>query len=318
VTTIRGRTPRTNLGVNCQGADVSIVQPKTALITGCSSGIGRATAREFLEEDWVVYATARNPADVETLGERERCHIATLDVTDGGDVTRVVDRIVDEQGRIDCLVNNAGYGQMGPVEDVPTERVHRQFDVNVYGPHRLIRAVLPHMREQEDGTVINVSSVAGRVAFPGGGIYSGSKFALEAMSDSLRAEVEEYGVDVVLIEPGPVDTGFQERAVDSIADGSESGRRASADGSGGPEGVDRSDAYGDLYSMLEDRQAIGGSGPGTVKPERVAAEIVNAASATRPAARYPVGPVARVGVLARFVPDSIRDAVYRLVRKVAG
>jgi len=288
------------------------VQPKTALITGCSSGIGRATAREFLEEDWVVYATARNPADVQTLGERERCHIATLDVTDGSDVERVVDRIVDEQGRIDCLVNNAGYGQMGPVEDVPTEVVHRQFDVNVYGPHRLIRAVLPHMREQGDGTVVNVSSVAGRVSFPGGGVYSGSKFAIEAMSDSLRAEVEEYGVDVVLIEPGPVDTGFQERAMDSIADGGD------AQATSGPEGVERTDAYESIYSLLEDRQAIGGTGPGTVSPERVAAEIVNAASATQPAARYPVGPVARVGVLARFVPDSLRDAAYRLVRKFAG
>ena len=288
------------------------MQPKTALITGCSSGIGRATAREFLEEDWVVYATARNPADVQTLGERERCHIATLDVTDGSDVERVVDRIVDEQGRIDCLVNNAGYGQMGPVEDVPTEVVHRQFDVNVYGPHRLIRAVLPHMREQGDGTVVNVSSVAGRVSFPGGGVYSGSKFAIEAMSDSLRAEVEEYGVDVVLIEPGPVDTGFQERAMDSIADGGD------AQATSGPEGVERTDAYESIYSLLEDRQAIGGTGPGTVSPERVAAEIVNAASATQPAARYPVGPVARVGVLARFVPDSLRDAAYRLVRKFAG
>jgi len=288
------------------------VQPKTALITGCSSGIGRATAREFLEEDWVVYATARNPADVQTLGERERCHIATLDVTDGSDVERVVDRIVDEQGRIDCLVNNAGYGQMGPVEDVPTEVVHRQFDVNVYGPHRLIRAVLPHMRAQEDGTIVNVSSVAGRVSFPGGGVYSGSKFAIEAMSDSLRAEVEEYGVDVVLIEPGPVDTGFQERAMDSIADGGD------AQATSGPEGVERTDAYESIYSLLEDRQAIGGTGPGTVSPERVAAEIVNAASATQPAARYPVGPVARVGVLARFVPDSLRDAAYRLVRKFAG
>jgi len=285
------------------------VQPKTVLITGCSSGIGRATALEFLDEDWIVYATARNPADVQTLGERERCEIATLDVTDQGDVERVVDRIVDEQGRIDCLVNNAGYGQMGPVEDVPTDRVHRQFDVNVYGPHRLIRAVLPHMRDQEDGTIVNLSSVAGRVSFPGGGVYSGSKFALEAMSDALRAEVDEYDVDVVLVEPGPVDTGFQERAMDSI-DGDADDEPAA------PEGVDRSDAYGDLYSLLEDREALGGSGPGTVPPERVAAEIVNAASATRPAARYPVGPVARVGVLGRFLPDSLRDAAYGLVRKL--
>ena len=146
------------------------MQPKTVLITGCSSGIGRATAEAFLDEGWEVYATARNPADVETLGDRG-CTVATLNVTEDDDVVRVVDRIVDEQGRIDCLVNNAGYAQFGSLEDVPTDAVHRQFDVNVYGPHRLTRAVLPHMRRRREGTIVNVSSAAGRVAFPGGGAY---------------------------------------------------------------------------------------------------------------------------------------------------
>ena len=278
------------------------MQPKTALITGCSSGIGRATAREFLEEDWVVYATARNPADVQTLGERERCHIATLDVTDGSDVERVVDRIVDEQGRIDCLVNNAGYGQMGPVEDVPTEVVHRQFDVNVYGPHRLIRAVLPHMREQGDGTVVNVSSVAGRVSFPGGGVYSGSKFAIEAMSDALRGEVAGSGIDVVLVEPGPVDTQFWDRARADEAV---------------PE-TDRTPAYESLYRAFEDAGAVGSTGPIAIPPGDVADTILNAASCTDPAPRYPVGTFARLALLGRFLPDRWRDAIYRFVVKLAG
>ncbi|OYR76198.1 short-chain dehydrogenase/reductase, partial [Halorubrum sp. E3] len=173
---------------------------KTALITGCSSGIGRAAAHAFLDEGWTVYATARNPADVEALGEAG-CELATLDVTDQGDVDRVVERILDEEGAIDALINNAGYGQFGPVEDVTTERVHDQFDVNVYGPHRLIRAVLPAMRRERDGTIVNVSSVAGRVSMPGGGVYSGSKFAIEAMSDALRNEVADHGIDVVVVEP---------------------------------------------------------------------------------------------------------------------
>ncbi len=287
-----------------QRRDVPRVQPKTVLVTGCSSGIGRATALAFLEEDWTVYATARNPADIQTLGDREGCSIAKLDVTEQDDVDRVVDRVMDEVGRIDCLVNNAGYAQFGAIEDVPTEQVHRQFDVNVYGPHRLVRAVLPHMREQEDGTIINLSSVAGRLSFPGGGVYSGSKFALEAMTDALRGEVTEYGIDAVLIEPGPVETQFTERAQQEV------------EGDEEVPGVERSGAYESFYDVFEDTQAVGGGGPGAIPPERVAEDIVNAASSTKPEARYPTGTLASVLVLARFLPDSVRDSLYGLAQKL--
>lgn len=273
------------------------VQPKTVLITGSSSGIGRATAEAFLDEGWEVYATARNPADVETLGDRG-CSIATLDVTEDDDVGRVVDRIIDEQGRIDCLVNNAGYAQFGPIEDVPVDAVARQFDVNVYGPHRLTRAVLPHMRRRREGTIVNVSSVAGRLSFPGGGVYCGSKFALEGMTDALRAEVDEYGVDAVLIEPGPVETAFTDRASEELDD------------------VERSGAYESFYEVFEDTQAIGGGGPGAVPPERVAEDIVDAASSTKPASRVPVGALARASVLGRFVPDAARDRVFSLLDRL--
>jgi len=264
---------------------------ETVLITGCSSGIGRETAHAFLEDGWEVYATARNPADVEALGEAG-ANIASLDVTDEGEIERVVDRIVDEQGRIDCLVNNAGYAQLGPVEDVPVDAVEDQFDVNVFGPHRLIRAVAPHMRERRTGTVVNVSSVAGRLATPGMGIYNGSKFAMEGISDALRPELAEYGVDVVLVEPGPVDTAFVDRASDEI------------------DGLDRSDAYETLYSILDDTQAMGGGGPGAVQPREVAETILDAANLTDPAPRYPVGQVAKVSMLGRFVPDRLRDRLY--------
>lgn len=280
------------------------MQPNTVLITGCSSGIGRATAREFLREDWIVYATARNPADIQTLGEEEGCRIATLDVTDGDDVERVVDRILEEEGHVTCLVNNAGYAQLGPIEDVPVSEVDRQFEVNVYGPHRLTRAVLPHMREQGEGTIVNVSSVNGRVSIPGMGVYSGSKFAMEAMTDALRGEVEQYGVDAVLVEPGPVETQFTERA------------EAEVDGGDGVSGIERSGAYESFYRLFEDTSAIGGGGPGAVSPEYVAADIVNAASSTKPAARYPSGTVARFGVLARYLPDRWRDAAYRLATRL--
>ncbi|WP_311173179.1 SDR family oxidoreductase [Halobellus ordinarius] len=299
------------------------MHPKTVLITGCSSGIGRATALAFLEEDWCVYATARNPADIETLGERG-CRIATLDVTDGDDVERVVDRIVDEEGHISCLVNNAGFGQMGPLEDVPTAKVHRQFDVNVYGPHRLIRAVLPHMREQGDGTIVNVSSAAGRLSFPGGGVYAGSKFALEAMSDALRNEVDEYGIDVAIIEPGPVESNFTDRVQREVhGDGAESDGGASGDRSDRTDddsdeipGVERSGAYESFYELFSETQLIGGGGLGAISPERVAEDIVDAASSTKPRARYQPGTAARVTVLARHLPSRWLDTAYRYLRKL--
>ncbi|MEF8780023.1 MAG: SDR family oxidoreductase [Haloferacaceae archaeon] len=272
---------------------------ETVLITGCSSGIGRATALSFLEEGWTVYATARNPADIETLGERG-CQLATLDVTDGDDVDRVVNRILDEEGRIDCLVNNAGYAQFGPIEDVPVDDARRQYEINVHGPHRLCRAVLPHMRREGDGTIVNVSSVAGRLSFPFGGVYSGSKFALEAMSDAMRNEVGRHGIDVVVVEPGPVETQFADRADGEIAD------------------LDRTDAYDSLYALWEDVGLLGGQGPGAVPPGRVAEDVVNAASATKPRARYPVGPVARGTLLARFLPDAARDRLSELLVRFVG
>ena len=270
---------------------------KTVLITGCSSGVGRATAEAFLEDDWKVYATARNPADIETLGEREGCDVNTLDVTDREDVDRVVSRMMERDGRIDALVNNAGYGQHGPLEDVTDDLLHRQFDVNVYGPHRLARAVLPHMREAEDGTVVNVSSVAGRVAAPGMGAYAGSKHALEGMSDALRAEVEPFGVDVVVVQPGPVETSFRDRVDDELDAGPRTG------------------AYESVYEFQEDASLIGGEGPFAVPPEAVAAVVLEAAVSPDPRARYPVGRFAELSLKARFLPDGLRDLALSLLRK---
>lgn len=269
------------------------------LITGCSSGIGQAAARAFLQKNWQVIATARNVDDIADL-EEAGCTTLELDVTDPDQVAEVVERTVDIGGAIDCLVNNAGYAQMGPLEDVSTVDLHRQFDVNVYGPHRLTRAALPHMRAQGAGRIINVSSVAGRVSFPGSGAYSGSKYALEAMSDSLRAEVEEFGIDVVLIEPGPVETEFTNRVDEEL-----------------PEDQ-RTPAYESLYELYDEAQLIGGGqgGPFASTPTEVATAIVESAIRSEPPARYPVGPLGQVGVYARFLPDRLQDAVYGIVRKL--
>ncbi len=266
------------------------------LITGCSSGIGRATATAFLEEGWLVVATARDTEDIEDLAEAG-CETMALDVTEPDQVAAVVEETVDLGGAIDCLVNNAGYAQMGPLEDVSTVDLHRQFDVNVYGPHRLTRAAVPHMRAQGEGRIVNVSSVLGRLSVAGSGAYSGSKFALEAMSDALRAELEEFGVDVVVVEPGPVDTSFPDRVDDELPGG-------------------RTPAYESLYEILDDAQLIGGGGPLAVDPAEVADAIVQAGTCAEPPVRYPVGTVAQVGLYARYLPDRLRDAAYGLLRKV--
>lgn len=275
--------------------DDRYTRKKCVLITGCSSGIGRATAQAFLEEDWQVVATARNTDDIANLAEAG-CTTLELDVTEPDQVARVVEETVDIGGAIDCLVNNAGYAQMGPIEDVSTLDLHRQFDVNVYGPHRLARAALPHMRAQGEGRIVNVSSILGRLSFAGTGPYSGSKHALEAMSDSLRAEVEEFGIEVVLIEPGTVETEFVERTDDEL-----------------PE--NRTPAYETLYEIYDDAQLIGGGGPLALEPVEVADAIVEAGTAREPPARYPVGPMAQYGSYARFLPDRLRDAAYGLLRK---
>lgn len=281
------------------GDAAATATPETVLITGCSSGIGRATAAAFRAEGWTTYATARDVDDLAAL-EADGCRTDRLDVTDDGDVQRVVDRIADEHGRLDCLVNNAGYGQLGPVEDVPVEELHRQFDVNVYGPHRLTRAALPVMREGDGGTVVNVSSLQGRLSTPGSGPYAASKFALEALSDALRVEVAPFDVNVVLVEPGPVDTGFTDRVDDET------------------DGLLRTAAYESLYEVLDDYGAVGGPGPAAISPTAVADAVVNAASCTNPAPRYPVGSLAKVTSLARFLPDRWRDRVSRLALRVLG
>jgi NAD(P)-dependent dehydrogenase (short-subunit alcohol dehydrogenase family) len=273
--------------------------PETVLITGCSSGIGRATAAAFRAEGWTTYATARDPDDLAALAE-DGCHTAALDVTDEGDVHRVVDRVADEQGRLDCLVNNAGYGQLGPVEDVPVETMHEQFEVNVYGPHRLTRVALPIMREAGGGTIVNLSSVSGRVSTPGSGVYSASKFAIEALSDALRTEVAPFDVNVVLVEPGPVDTRFRDRATSAAS------------------GLPRTEAYESLYEAIDDYETIGGPGPASITPTAVADAVVNAASCTNPSPRYPVGGLARAMAFARFLPDRWRDRLYRVALWVLG
>ena len=177
------------------------------LITGCSSGIGRAAATHLAGRGHTVIATARRVDDLADLAAAG-CRTLALDVTDEASMRRAVEAIEASHGRIDVLVNNAGYSQSGAVESVPLARTRAQFETNVFGPLRLTQLVLPGMRRRGAGRIVNVSSMGGRLVFPGGGVYHASKYALEALSDALRYELRPFGIAVVLIEPGLIKTNF--------------------------------------------------------------------------------------------------------------
>lgn len=273
---------------------------RTVLITGCASGIGNATARAFHDRGWAVYATDDDPdelAELEELG----CETRQLDVTDEAHAREVVDEIDDEHGRIDFLFNNTGYGQLGTFEEIPPERLQEQFDVNFFGMHRLVRAALPVMREQDGGTILNMSSIYGRTVFVGHGAYCATKWAVEAMSDTLRSELSDHDVDVVLVEPGPVETKFGERAL------------------AGLENLDDTGAYPWFDRLYDDRSYIDRA-IGSVQPEDVADVVLEIAEADDPDRRYPVGPwryrVLVGTALPKPVRDVARDAFHEIIKRV--
>jgi len=265
-------------------------EPPVVLITGCSSGIGKATALAAAARGHRVYATARDPASLRDLESGGRVRTLALDVTDTGSIGRAVATVLGEAGRLDALVNNAGYGQYGAVEDVTAEEWRREFDVNLFGAVEVTRAVLPAMRQARSGTIVNVSSVAGKIAIPFAAPYCASKHALEAVSDALRVEVAPFGIRVVVIEAGPIATRFGERARAGVA-------RMLA--SPGP--------YSPFYRNAEramdtDFQA------GKLPPEAVARVIVQAIESERPRTRYRVTRMATVLIfLRRFLPDRFFD-----------
>lgn len=271
---------------------------KVVLITGCSSGIGRATALRLAATGWTVCATARRPESIADLVQAG-CHVLPLDVTSETSMQQAVERIEAQHGAIGVLINNAGYSESGPVEEITSERLRRQFETNVFGVHRLIQLVLPGMRAQGWGKIINLSSMGGRLTFPGGGAYHASKYAIEALSDALRFEVRAFGIDVVLIEPGLIRTGFSEAAVGSMSQ---------ALAKPGPyeafnQAVARStkEAYDKgVFSKL------GG------EPDDVARTIQRSLETRRPKARYPVTASARALLMQRaMMPDWAWDAFMR-------
>jgi NAD(P)-dependent dehydrogenase (short-subunit alcohol dehydrogenase family) len=262
---------------------------KVALVTGASAGIGEATARALLAAGYTVFAGARRRermADLAALGAT----LIYLDLTDDASIVAAVEAIKTGAGRLDVLVNNAGYGSYGALEDVPLAEARRQFDVNVFGLARLAQLVLPIMREQKTGKIVNVTSIGGKIWEPLGSWYHATKFAVEGLSDCLRVEVSRLGIDVIIIEPGAIRTEWAGIARDGLLQVSKNGAYA---------------AQADRYArLLEKADSSSLSSP----PEVVARTILRAVSARRPKTRYATGGGAHLILfLKKILPDRMFD-----------
>ncbi|MGW0325580.1 oxidoreductase [Nocardia sp. NPDC003183] len=271
---------------------------KIALVTGASSGIGEATARKLATLGYTVYGAARRTDRLQKLAA-DGIRPLAMDVTDDASVRAGIELVVAETGRIDVLVNNAGYGSYGAVEDVPLDEARYQFEVNVFGAARLAQLALPHMREQRSGTIVNITSMGGKIYTPLGGWYHGTKFALEGLSDCLRLEAKPFGVNVVVIEPGGIRTEWGGIAADHL-------RKVSGDGP---------------YSAQAEAVAASLGPQATVArlgspPEVIADAIGKAVTARRPKTRYQVGFGSRPLIFLKWLlPDRAFDA---LIKRAVG
>lgn len=275
---------------------MSTAPSKIVLVTGAAAGIGKATALRLQKAGWTVYASARREAQVEELAAAG-CRTVALDVADEPSRVAAIARIEREAGPVGVLVNNAGFSQSGAVEEVPLDRWQRQFDTNVFGLVRMCQLVLPGMRAQRWGRIVNIGSMGGTLTFPGGGAYHASKHAVEAISDALRFEVRGFGVGVVLVQPGLVKSSFAEAVHQNVPAG------ADGDYAGFSDAVARAtvDAYekGPLAALA-----------GT--PDDVARVVEKAISASSPRARYTVTPSATLLMTQRrMMPDWAWDAFLR-------
>ena len=266
--------------------------PPSVLITGCSSGIGHAIARAALTAGLPTYATARKPEAVADLAEAG-AHVLALDVTDETSRRAAIAQVEAEHGAVGALINNAGYAQAGPVEEVSLDALRAQFETNVFGLIRLCQLALPGMRARGSGTIVNLGSAGGLMAFPGSSAYDMTKWSLEALSDALRAEVRRFGVRVVLLEPGGVPTNFATVQADTWPDSST-----------GPYA-----AFARNHHERMARYANEGA-PGMSTPDKVAAVALKAVLAKNPRARYKIGLPPRImPLLYRALPNRIWDAL---------
>jgi len=267
------------------------VTQKIVLITGASSGIGRATAEIFLENDYIVYGAARTEEKLKYLNDYENGHYILMDITEAKMRENCINEIIGREGRIDILINNAGYGAYGAVEEVLLEEVKRQFEVNLFGLSELTKLVIPKMRENKMGKIINISSIAGKIWTPLGGWYHASKFALEGLSDCLRNELTEFGIDVILIEPGAIETNWAKTAGENLI-------KTSGDGIYQKHAQRKASKYKEMY----------GDNGMAAEADVVASTIIKAAESSHPKARYAVPTHAKLIIFFRWLlPDRIYD-----------
>lgn len=259
---------------------------RSVLITGCSSGIGFAAARTMKDRGWRVFATARAPEDLARLKDEVGVESLYLDYTEPESIAAAAEHVLAATGgTLTALFNNGAYGQPGAIEDVPVEAVRTQFETNVVGWHDLTRRVIPAMRAQGEGRIVQCSSVLGLMSVPYRGVYASTKFAVEAMSDALRMELQGSGIHVSLIEPGPIRTRFVETAIKHY--------KANIDMENSPNR--------EIYRVRLAKMEGGGQTTFKLEPEAVCRRLVHALEAKRPKARYYVTFQTFMGALARRV-----------------
>jgi NAD(P)-dependent dehydrogenase (short-subunit alcohol dehydrogenase family) len=260
-----------------------------ALVTGASAGIGEATVRQLLMDGYTVYAAARRVEKMQALQE-DGARLLAMDVTDDAQLVAGMERIITDCGRIDVLVNNAGYGSYGAIEDVPLSEGRYQFEVNLFGLARLTQLALPQMRAQRGGKIVNVSSMGGKIYEPLGGWYHASKFAVEGLSDCLRLELAEFGIDVIVIQPGGIKTAWGDIAADKLL------------------GISGDTAYAGQAKRHARLLSYSESGMPLSEPEVVAQTISRALKSRRPRTRYATGFMAKPMLfLRKWVSDRTFD-----------
>ena len=265
--------------------------PKTILITGSSSGIGKATAIYFAEQGWNVIATMRTPEKAGDWAQHRNITLTRLDVLDFDSIKEAINETINKFGKIDAVVNNAGYGLVGPFEASTDEQIRRQFDTNVFGLMNVCREILPHFRAQCDGTIINVASMGGRLTFPLYSLYHGTKWAVEGFSEALQFELQPLNIRVKIIEPGAIKTDFYDRSMDVMS----------------KPGLTAYDSF--VNKAMPNMNKFGEIAPG---PEKVAAVIFKAATDGSGKLRYQVNS-APLLALRRLLPLSLFQRIVRMV-----
>lgn len=264
---------------------------KTIIITGASTGIGLATAKYFHEQGWNVVATMRKPEEAGELADLDHVLVARLDVTDRGTIEQTIEESIQKFGRIDVVLNNAGYGAVGPLEAATREEVRRQFDVNVFGVIEVMQAILPHFREVGGGMIINIASMGGRITFPYYSLYHGTKWAVEGLTESMQFELRSHNIKLKIVEPGAIQTDFYTRSMNVFSQ----------------EGLT---AYDDEFNKAMPR--MNRAGETGASPLVVAKVIYKAATDGSWKLRYPAAADARmVLLLRRLLPDSLFNWLIR-------